>query len=192
MPRTRVVSGKAVAKGSGIAIGGLLVSLVIEQVGEADTYLVPGAAVCAVTGTDGGFRVPFPIDEWAAIEVRGDDYLPKKVKPGDGDLVVEMEPDLPVTGIVRRADGKPACLATVGLRAEDDWTSGPSTADTDGRFILRGVPAGEYQLVVTPAHDDLEPLTMPVRAGAKDVEVVLKRVSAAEAPARSPGGGSAR
>ena len=103
-----------------------------------NSYVVP---CCAVTGANGEFDVPLPSDQAASIEVAGDGYLTKTVKPGEGgDLLVEMQPDLPVTGVVRLEDGSPAIWAGVTLQGPDGWTSEASMTDTGGRFVIGGVP----------------------------------------------------
>ncbi|HEX5138972.1 MAG TPA: carboxypeptidase-like regulatory domain-containing protein, partial [Planctomycetota bacterium] len=73
--------------------------------------------------------------------------------------------DLPVSGIVRLENGNPAYLAEVALRREDGWESGPSSADSGGAFVVRGVPPGDYAVLV----DGVE--RAQVRAGER-VEVV--------------------
>ena len=166
----RTVSGQAVLAGSKRGIGGLYASVVSD--GET--------VIHGVTAPDGGFRVRLPMGERPSIQIAGEGYVTTTLKPGvKNEIVVEMKRDLPVDGVVRREGGAPLAGARVVLDGPDDWSSATSTTDTGGRFVILGVPAGEYELVVQAAQDDIESETVQVRAGAKDVEVVLKRVTAA-------------
>jgi hypothetical protein len=158
----RTVSGRAVLLGSNRGLQGLLVSLVTDDFNSE-------SVICAVTGADGRFSVRVPVDREASIRVEGDGYIAKTAKPGDGgDLLVEMQPDLPVTGVVRMDDGSPAILAAVTLKGPDGWTSEASMTDTGGRFVIAGVPQGEYVLLV----DGAQGSPARVRAGTRGLEVV--------------------
>jgi len=179
----RMLSGRAVLAGSSRGIDGLRVSVATDYFGMSVV------TICAVTGADGRFSVGLPRDEEARVWFSGKGLVPKVVTPDNSnDIVVEMQPDLPVTGVVRLEDGSPAVAARVTLHG-DEWYE-DATTDTGGRFVIGGVTPGEYE--IRAVAEGFESVLMPLGAGAKGVEIRLARVSAEEASARSPAGDSGR
>lgn len=136
----------------------------------------PGEVPLAVTAVDadGDFTIPGVVPGRYRIELRsslpggaaikssvfdGRDTLdfPLEVKPGEPveNGVITVVPRLAeITGRVQNASGQPATGHTVIVFAADTqfWTpqsrriQGVRPA-TDGRFTLKGLPAGEYRLV---------------------------------------------
>jgi iron complex outermembrane recepter protein len=66
-----------------------------------------------------------------------------------------------LTGTVRTTDGQPAELVTVALKG----TTRAATTDGQGRFVLRGVAAGSYTLVVSFVGFEPKELPVDVRGG---------------------------
>jgi iron complex outermembrane receptor protein len=63
--------------------------------------------------------------------------------------------------VVRTADGQPAEFVSVALKGTNRGT----TTDTRGRFVLRGVPAGSYTLVVSFVGFEAQEQLLDVRDG---------------------------
>jgi hypothetical protein len=111
---------------------------------------------------------------------RTDDAVPLVLEAGanrDGvDIRLAMRPTRAITGIVVNAAGQPASFASVDLFQEDlpppafqstTFRTGSTVADRAGRFVLTGVPAGQYRLRASELNGGYA--EVPIVAGTTDV-----------------------
>jgi len=75
---------------------------------------------------------------------------------GGTDFQIQLVPQSRIAGVVTGVDGRPAAGVPVRVSPVSLWAAGPfstwSTAITDsqGQFLVRAIPAGEYSLEVRP------------------------------------------
>ncbi len=144
-----------------------------------------------LVGSKAGGRV----EVWGA-RTRAGERLPfgpgrlDRLESPSGKVEVRLPADRPIVGRVRTADG--AGVPNVGVSAERTNDSGaPSGAsfvpnhervrtDADGAFRVGGIGEGEYRLSISAPRDfaPIEPI--PVRAGAVELDVVLRASPAVE------------
>lgn len=125
-------------------------------------------------------RIPRYIDE-ATITAGGRRGRARSHQwvPRQGGLDFTLAPDAEVRGIVTDVRGAPIAGATVRASRSLEVTS-----DLEGRFILRGVAAGEAELIAD--HPDHPPLTIEIVA--PDPEIRLSLADGAPLQVTVPGG----
>jgi len=85
--------------------------------------------------------------EWVRATARAPGYAPASESVRDGVARIELEPGVPLSGIVRSAGGRPLARARIHLHGRAAY------ADADGRFVVHAKKAGAVELRVThPAH----------------------------------------
>lgn len=89
------------------------------------------------------------------------------------EVEVALRPDAPVTGQVTNESGAPV-QAQLSAHAKDGSASGSTGSDGEGRYELRGLPAGEIEMRVQARGYAPETRTADTRQGGR-VDVVLKR-----------------
>ena len=89
------------------------------------------------------------------------------------EVEVALRADTPVTGQVTNESGAPVPAHLTGS-ARDGSASASATADAEGRYELRGLPAGEVELRAQARGYAPETRTADTRLGGR-VDVVLKR-----------------
>jgi hypothetical protein len=89
------------------------------------------------------------------------------------EVEIALRADLAVTGLVTSETGVPVA-AHVNGTAKDGGGSGSATADAEGRYELRGLPAGEVEIRAQARGYVQETRTVDTRQGAR-VDLVLKR-----------------
>jgi carboxypeptidase family protein len=89
------------------------------------------------------------------------------------EVELALRADLAVTGQVTSESGVPVPAHVAGT-AKDGGGSGSSTADAEGRYELRGLPAGEVTIRAQARGYVQETRTVDTRQGAR-VDLVLKR-----------------
>ena len=70
---------------------------------------------------------------------------------GDQDLELVLPPPAELRGVVRASDGEPAAGAVIELRQYEANVYLPVVADEAGRFLIRGLAAGEYAAMARDA-----------------------------------------
>ncbi|MET0551458.1 MAG: carboxypeptidase regulatory-like domain-containing protein [Vicinamibacteria bacterium] len=132
------------------------------------------------TVDDGGFVVEDVPAGVVTLTASAEGYASGRVE--DVTVVADAEPaevevalraDAPITGQVTDESGGPVQAAVSG-RAKDGSASGASGADPEGRYELRGLPAGEVELQVQARGYATEKRTADTRQGGR-VDIVLKR-----------------
>ncbi len=94
------------------------------------------------TGADGQFRFDTAAEELNELVVRAAGFAPARVrsaKPGALPRVISLEPGLPLSGVVRRKDGRPAAQALVRWESDDAESRWVETGE-DGGFRLADLP----------------------------------------------------
>ncbi len=138
----------------GAPVAGALVRLVAH--GRTN-----GPAVLAVwpqettTGADGHFRFDTAAEELNELVVRAAGFAPARVrgaKSGALPRVISLEPGLPLSGVVRRKDGRPAAQALVRWESDDAESRWVETGE-DGSFRLADLPKRRGTLVADGGED---------------------------------------
>ena len=106
------------------------------------------------------------------------------------EVEVALRADAAITGLVTNESGVPV-QAHLNATAKDGSASGSAAADGDGRYELRGLPAGEVELHVQARGYAAEKRTADTRLGGR-VDVVLKRGLALRGEVLSDGAPVAR
>jgi hypothetical protein len=105
--------------------------------------------------------------------------------PVPTDFVVRLDRDRPIRGRVTDSNGSPVAGArvTAGTDSRTDRpfgskgrrVHGKALSAADGTFEIRGPGDLAYVLETTPPEEFAPPADVPVRGGARDVAIVLKR-----------------
>jgi hypothetical protein len=112
----------------------------------------------------------------AAAEGYAHTSVPDLAVAADGEALeveVALRADAAITGVVTNESGAPV-QAHLNASAKDGSASGSAAADGEGRYELRGLPAGEVDLHVQARGYAPETRTADTRLGGR-VDVVLKR-----------------
>jgi hypothetical protein len=137
---------------------------------------------------DGSFAAMIPSFEWR-IEARAPGFGAALLEAEMGgamrtsDLQLQLLPEGRIEGRVVDQRGRPV-RATMDLRkpagSRAAWDSAelPAT-DDQGRFQVRGLAEGEYQLVARPVEPAQPPTVVPVRVGRRRTTGTLVRVESA-------------
>lgn len=171
-----------------------------------------GGAIVAVTDADGGFTIEHVATGTFTVSASADGYVRKsnsEVKvPTSGDVTLDLDPSLEITGKVLFGDGKPAAGAIVMAQKDDPnnknqnygWWGGGAQgiAGADGAFRIRGLSPGGWKLQAQAPWDGSvnfkNVLTEPVTAGTTDYKLVVQaggKISGKVVdPQKKPVGGS--
>ena len=138
----------------GTPVAGALVRLVAH--GRTDGP-VAGAARPqeTTTGADGQFRFATAASELNELSVQAAGFAPARVrsaKSGALPRVISLEPGLPLSGVVRRKDGRPAAKALVRYEADDAESRWVETGE-DGSFRLADLPKRRGTVVADGGED---------------------------------------
>jgi protocatechuate 3,4-dioxygenase beta subunit len=150
LQKAQRLAGKVV-DAAGAPVAGVAVTL------EPGSSGVPGgddpdlraAPRLAVTGADGSFRFEEAGAQGNRVSAEKSGSAPAVetgLRAGTTPRPLALAPGFPVTGIVRRADKKPAAAVLVRLeaRATTRWVE----SDEEGRFTIAHAPGGRAALVV--------------------------------------------
>ena len=176
-------TGRVVRKGTSEGAGGVAVAVVPEPWPEGSwvtNEALRSAVVRAVTSADGSFRIADMLPGRWMLLVGGGDWTSVTAAADAsraGPLVVEVEPALALGGALAFADGRPAAGVKVTLwpkPPEDcvgtDAIGSYRVTGLDGRFLVRGLPAGRYWLTARLGSPEIEELTAgPLDAGRRDL-----------------------
>jgi protocatechuate 3,4-dioxygenase beta subunit len=138
---TRTVSGKVIERGSGTPLAGTTVYLYSLRQTRMGAM---GEPIHAITQSDGSFVIDhvLPGEYFSVVPGTNDRDEPAKLKVEGADVsgvVIEIEPSATISGRILLS-GKPIDGAIVRV-------GNASTASShDGRYTLRGLAAGTYQI----------------------------------------------
>ena len=101
-----------------------------------------------------------------------------------GDISLYLDAGMTVSGTVRAQDGRP--LAGMQVRVQkkgqnhyNPWgnqhggNGGQARSDDEGRWTVKGLKEGDYNVDLTPGGDWMTPASIPVRAGDEGIEIKL-------------------
>ncbi|MAG55991.1 MAG: hypothetical protein CMJ83_06850 [Planctomycetes bacterium] len=181
-----VVHGRVIAA-DGDPVPGARMAL-IEEVQLAASRTHPGilasrrtrvARKLATTFADGSFLVPNIGEGRYVVRVSHPDYsgtvtqtfqIAQEATAELPDIVLER--GAMIRGVVQDRHGRPDHAATVSA-VPDGWKSSrpipPATTDSEGRFVLGGLKAGRYRIVVVQRRGAFQPI---VPAGRRSGEIV--------------------
>jgi protocatechuate 3,4-dioxygenase beta subunit len=188
---------------------------VLDPAGTPDVGSLPARLALgrAVTGVDGRFAFeglqPGPLVVHLSSPGRPALLQPFVLAPGEqAERTFDLPPGGVIEGRVQAADGRPVPFALVGIKSDLGDEDEPSlqsftNADTEGRFRLEGVPAGEFELTALARGYDRADVRVggpgagadaapaPVSAGATGVVLVMRPLRALRATVLLPDGSPA-
>lgn len=149
---------------------------------HADTYRTGPRRRVQRSDADGRFRLgPLP-GRGHHVEVEHAEHPPWEGRhaPADGELTIELEPGISLTGRVLAQDGRPLAGATLRLHSTRLLSQGgnkrSTTSDDGGRFVFTGLVADDdnWLLAHAPGHavHVQQPLAVAA-AGNAELRVVL-------------------
>lgn len=151
-----------------------------QRGGQAWNYLGGQNTQSGSTDAEGRFRFASLLPGEYRIHAQfGDEILPQTtLRTGMPSATLRLERALTVRGRVLGPDGQPAALQGgnpiyVNARKGEQWFSG-TTVGSDGRFELRGLPAGTVTLQ-TWGGNEYKQATVDVVAGSDGVTITLER-----------------
>lgn len=151
-----------------------------QRGGQAWNYIGGWNMQGASTDAEGRFRFASLMPGEYKIQIQGsDEILPATtLRTGMPSATLRLERALTIRGRVTDADGRPIVLqggqpVYVNARKGDQWFSG-TTAGSDGRFELRGLPAGTVTLQIWGGNE-FKQATVEVVAGSDGVSIALER-----------------
>ena len=200
--------------GKGVGLPGASVTLGVRggrgvQM-PADNFGNSGSVV-AVTDDAGTFVVEHAGVGKYVASANAEGYVRKSVNdvsvPTSGDVTIDLDPALEITGRVQFADGKPAPGAIVNAQQENPesgntsrrfrgnrlWGGGAqSIAGPDGTFRIRGLATGSYRIMVQPPWDNslnFQGASVDsVAAGRSDVQVLVQEGGTISGTVQDPDG----
>ncbi len=141
-----------------------------------------GAEFSATTDAEGRFSVAGVSDVVRyVVFVQAVGYVPSRlaeVDAGAVDLRVELQRGLAVSGRMLSAGGAPASSADLRFISAADGRRVAAKSDADGFFLVRGLEAGVWRVVLRTITSDRAHSETPcgeVRAGQADVELRAER-----------------
>lgn len=140
-----------------------------------------------------------PRDARLTMVVSADGYLPRSlpVTTGQDDrrLRIELDTGGWIAGEVRDGRGGPAAGARVtaesgpGLRRLSKWVSRDAESDPDGRFVVSGLPPGDYEIVAVSGRFKSEPILREVTSrGLAGLDLQLAARTSLEVTVLDPSG----
>jgi len=167
----RRVSGRIVAAGGDVPIADALIHQLTSSWASDDDVIV------GRTRADGRFEIDYQPGEKNALRVTAAGCIDERVadKEIGDDLRVEMTPSLVLAGVVRNEDGSPAVGATVSATPVDAATrdaSKTATTDASGRFTIRDVAPGRWNVLVSRDDPTIVPARVVAAAGDRGLSLV--------------------
>lgn len=195
------IRGRVVSKG--VAIPGADVTLAPGRpggrgrmqpayYGNGMAYGGAAGTVVAVTDAEGAFTLEHVAAGTYSVGASADGYVssadPEVKVPTAGDVTIDLDASLEITGKVVFTDGKPAAGAIVAAQKDDPnnknqnfgwWGGGPQgISGADGAFRIRGLSPGGWKLVARAPWDGSvnfkNTVTEPVTAGTVDYKLVVQ------------------
>lgn len=123
--------------------------IAVDTPGSQETELAEVVAV-AESDTEGRFSVWIDDDPWAVLRVSAVGYASAVITTPRRAVhplyVVTLEPESSISGrVVSVSDGQPVAGARVAALANSRAPRDVAMTDDDGRFSIRGLPAGRYR-----------------------------------------------
>ncbi|MDV6031183.1 MAG: hypothetical protein F9B45_13975 [Phycisphaera sp. RhM] len=211
-----IVEGRVLVDGEPVAGARVQVSLTkpVQRTanGRTMTFFQSSGHQFVTTDSEGVYRASVPAGERVSVSLSNAPNLNVRsgigyyANPdGDGKLMVKdfelIRGDQAIAGRVMDADGNPVAKAMVSIRRDRDvvpnfWVDhdreSQLTSDANGRFHLKNVPQGNYQLMVRgPRGESSVSATristlVPVRTGEMNLEITLNLPSAPAIPRLVP------
>jgi hypothetical protein len=174
LPAAGSVRGRAVDAQSREPVRGFEVSVASSE--EDDRWQRVGT----VDGAAGAFLVEDVPEGVVTVSVTAEGYANASVEDvtvqadaEPAEVEVALQADVAVTGQVTNESGAPV-QAHLNAEAKGGGASGSATSDGEGRYELRGLPAGEMEIRAQAKGYVQETRTADTRQGAR-VDLVLKR-----------------
>ncbi len=153
-----VIRGVVQAAGRPVAGAAIVVSARAPQLGSRGY----NSSVGGTADGDGRFEIPGVVGTDVAIHAHQPDIGSAQWGPGKleaalaGPVTLQLRTGASLAGQVRTAEGRPAAGALVrcGFAGETGYRDMKATADADGRYLMKGLPAGDVGVEVRAADDD--------------------------------------